>query len=53
MIGASANVIVVGIANKAGEKITFLRFLKYGMPTMVLTVIVSSVYIYIRYYLLK
>jgi Na+/H+ antiporter NhaD/arsenite permease-like protein len=53
MIGASANVIVVGIANKAGEKITFLKFLKYGMPTMLLTVIVSSIYIYVRYYLLK
>ncbi len=53
MIGASANVIVVGIANKAGEKITFARFMKYGMPTMILTVIISSIYIYLRYYALK
>jgi len=53
MIGASANVIVVGIANKAGEKITFRRFLKYGMPTMILTVFVSSLYVYLRYYFFK
>lgn len=51
MIGASANVIVVGIANKAGEKITFSRFMKYGMPTMILTVTISSIYIYVRYYM--
>ncbi|WP_268885710.1 SLC13 family permease, partial [Fundidesulfovibrio magnetotacticus] len=31
-IGASANVIVVGMSEKAGHKITFLRFMKYGMP---------------------
>ena len=38
-IGASANVIVVGMAEKAGKKISFLRFMAYGMPIMVLTLI--------------
>lgn len=52
-IGASANVIVVGMSEKAGHKITFVRFLKYGMPVMLLTVAVSAVYIWVRYYVLK
>ena len=51
-IGASANVIVVGMAEKAGHKITFARFLKYGVPVTLLTVFLSMVYIYLRYYVL-
>ena len=51
-IGASANVIVVGISEKAGHKISFARFLKYGTPVMLLTVLLSMVYIWIRYYVL-
>lgn len=50
-IGASANVIVVGMAEKAGYPITFLRFLKYGVPVMVLSVFISMIYIAVRYYL--
>jgi len=52
-IGASANVIVVGLSEKAGHKISFGQFLKYGVPVMVLTVFLSMIYIYVRYYLLK
>ncbi|MCF6265093.1 MAG: ArsB/NhaD family transporter [Desulfuromusa sp.] len=52
-IGASANVIVVGLSEKAGHKITFVQFLKYGLPVMLLTVFLSMIYIYVRYYLLK
>jgi len=51
-IGASANVIVVGLAEKAGYPITFARFLKYGAPVTLLTIIVSMAYIYLRYYVL-
>ena len=49
-IGASANVIIVGMAEKAGKPITFLRFMKYGVPVTMLTLAISSVYIYVRYY---
>ena len=52
-IGASANVIVVGMSEKAGRKITFVRFLSYGMPVMILTVAIAAVYVWLRYYLLK
>lgn len=51
-IGASANVIVIGMSEKAGNKISFMKFLAYGMPVMVLTVTISTLYVWIRYYLL-
>lgn len=52
-IGASANVIVVGMAEKAGRKISFIRFLAYGMPIMIMTVVISTLYVWLRYYVLK
>ncbi len=52
-IGASANVIVVGMSEKAGRKITFARFLTYGLPVMILTVAIATAYVWLRYYLLK
>ncbi len=52
-IGASANVIIVGLSEKAGHKISFVQFLKYGFPVMLLTIFLSMIYIYVRYYILK
>ncbi|MDI6794827.1 MAG: ArsB/NhaD family transporter [bacterium] len=52
-IGASANVIVVGIAERAGKKISFLKFMAYGMPVMILTVFISTIYVWLRYYYFK
>lgn len=49
-IGASANVIVVGLSDKAGHKISFIQFLKYGLPVMFLTIALSMIYLYLRYY---
>ncbi|GFK95179.1 hypothetical protein NNJEOMEG_03037 [Fundidesulfovibrio magnetotacticus] len=40
------------MSEKAGHKITFLRFMKYGMPVMILTVAISMAYLYLRYYVL-
>ncbi|MBA4372143.1 MAG: hypothetical protein C0402_04715 [Thermodesulfovibrio sp.] len=51
-IGASANVIVVGMSEKAGRRISFFKFMAYGMPIMIITVMISSVYIWLRYYVL-
>ena len=51
-IGASANVIVIGMAEKAGKRISFLKFMVYGVPVMALTVAISSLYIWLRYYVL-
>ena len=41
-IGASANVVVVGLAEEAGYPITFRRFLPYGLVVMIATVAVGS-----------
>jgi Na+/H+ antiporter NhaD/arsenite permease-like protein len=49
-IGASANVIVVGVSEKTGNRITFLKFMAYGMPVMIITVIIATVYVWLRYY---
>ena len=52
-IGASANVIVVGMSEKAGRKISFARFAAYGLPVMLLTVAIAAVYVWLRYYVLR
>ncbi|SDN95238.1 possible tyrosine transporter P-protein [Desulfonauticus submarinus] len=52
-IGASANVIVVGMSEKAGHPISFIRFLKYGVPVTIITLALAMGYIYLRYYLLN
>lgn len=49
LVGASANIVVAGIADKYGYHISFKYFMKYGMPVMLLTVGVSSVYLVLRY----
>jgi len=52
-IGASANVIVVGMAEKMGSPISFKRFMLYGMPLMTESVIISMIYVWLRYYVLN
>ncbi len=52
-IGASANVIVVGLSEKAGKRISFGKFMLYGMPIMIMTVVISTVYVWLRYYMFK
>lgn len=49
-IGASANVMIIGIAAKSGCNISFKRFFLYGIPVTLMTLAVSTVYIYLRYY---
>ncbi|MDP2892047.1 MAG: ArsB/NhaD family transporter [Bacillota bacterium] len=51
VIGASANVIATGIADEHGHKISFGRYFRYAFPLMLLTVAVSSVYLYLVYLL--
>ena len=49
LIGASANLIVAGMAGKEGHPIKFMTFFKYGFPIMILTVLIATVYVYFRY----
>lgn len=50
IIGASANVVAVGLAHKAGIKISFLQFAKYGIPVTFVSVAMVVPYILIRYF---
>ncbi|MBD3917495.1 ArsB/NhaD family transporter [Paenibacillus sp. PR3] len=49
LIGASANLITAGLAAKEGHPIRFLQYLKYGLPLMLVSVALSSIYVYLRY----
>jgi Na+/H+ antiporter NhaD/arsenite permease-like protein len=51
-VGASANVVVVGIAGRAGHPIRFLEFLKYGALVTVVSIAVSAAYLWLRYFVL-
>lgn len=49
LIGASANVIVASMAEKAGQRITFGTFLKTGGVVTLLSLSISTVYLWVRY----
>ena len=49
IIAASANVLVTDLAGKSGHPITFARFLAYGIPFLVISLLISSVYVFILY----
>ncbi|OIK04424.1 hypothetical protein BIV60_27880 [Bacillus sp. MUM 116] len=51
LIGASANLVVAGIASKEGYHITFMKYLKVGFPLMLISIFISMIYIYVRYLL--
>ncbi|WP_099158631.1 ArsB/NhaD family transporter [Virgibacillus ndiopensis] len=49
LVGASANVVVAGLAEGARERIPFIRFLLYGIPFVLFSLLISTIYIIIRY----
>ncbi|MCR5833203.1 MAG: ArsB/NhaD family transporter [Selenomonadaceae bacterium] len=49
LVGASANLIVAGLAAARGVRITFTDYFKVGFPIMLLTVVMATVYVYLRY----
>lgn len=53
LIGASPNIIVVAIAAAEGIRISFLKFMKLCFPLMVVSLIISHAYLYIRYFLFQ
>jgi len=48
-IGASANVVVLGLAERAGHPIGFWEFTKYGIVVTVVTVSLCAPYLWLRY----
>lgn len=51
LIGASANIIMSRIAEKNHCRVTFRRFCQYGIPFTIQSLIISSLYLWIRYLL--
>jgi len=49
LVGASANVVVANIANRAGHPIRFADFFKQGAVVVVESLVISSVYLWLRY----
>ncbi len=50
LIGASANVIVAGIAEKNGIRLYFIQYLKIAFPLMIISIIFCHIYVVLRYF---
>ena len=50
MIGATANVVIVDIARRAGYVITFWRFMAFGLPVMIGSIAISTAYLWLLFF---
>jgi Na+/H+ antiporter NhaD/arsenite permease-like protein len=51
-VGASANVVILGLAERAGRPISFWEFTRYGLIVTVITIAVCMPYLWLRYFVL-
>jgi len=49
LIGASPNLVTAGIAERAGYRITYLDFVKVGLPATIVTVLIGTIWLFIRF----
>jgi len=49
LVGASANVIVSGMAEKEGHKIGFFEYMKTAVPLTIVALIIATIYLYLFY----
>jgi len=49
IVGASANVVVSGMAEKEGHKIGFIEYMKLAVPMTFVAMIICTAYVYVRY----
>jgi len=49
IVAASANVVSIGMLEEHGYRLTFIKFLKWGFPLMIMSIAISAVYLYIFY----
>lgn len=49
LIAAAANVAAAGMAERSGRRIRFLDFLKVGVPVTVLSLLIATLYLMVRY----
>jgi Na+/H+ antiporter NhaD/arsenite permease-like protein len=48
-VGASANVVMLGLAERAGRRISFWEFTRYGIVVTAITVALATPYLWLRY----
>lgn len=51
VLGTAANIVSIGIAKRSGYKISFGRFMRYTFLITIMSLVVSTLYIYLRYFL--
>ncbi|MEQ6325584.1 ArsB/NhaD family transporter [Mycobacterium canetti] len=51
-VGASANVVMLGIARRAGTTISFWEFTRKGVVVTAVSLVLSAVYVWLRYFVL-
>jgi Na+/H+ antiporter NhaD/arsenite permease-like protein len=49
LVAAAANVAAAGLAERAGRPISFLGFMKVGIPATALSLLIANIYIALRY----
>jgi Na+/H+ antiporter NhaD/arsenite permease-like protein len=49
IVGASANIVVANMAARYGHPITFMQFFRYGLGVVVVSLLISTVYVFVRY----
>jgi Na+/H+ antiporter NhaD/arsenite permease-like protein len=49
LIGSSPNLVTAGISERAGYRITYLAWLKIGLPVMLITVVIGTIWLFIRF----
>lgn len=50
LVGAAANLTVAGIAERNGIRISFMRYLAYGLPLMLVSIAICQLYVWLRYF---
>jgi Na+/H+ antiporter NhaD/arsenite permease-like protein len=50
-VAAAANVYVIGVAERAGYRVTFFQFLRYSVLVTVVSLLIATVYVWLRYLL--
>lgn len=51
LVGASANVVIAGFSEKTRSPLNFRNYFKYGFPLMLVSIVLSSIYLVLRYFM--
>lgn len=49
LVGASANLVAASLVERSGRKIGFLQFMRYGIPTVFMSLVIASIWLWIVY----